>query len=113
MADSALQAQNLEVIDERDAIVAIEAYRHAVDEARARTVEEGIQDARPEVLAHWRDAGTWRRSPVLVTGEVIGTSLDAQCRVGFTRLGNLLGLLDRREVPEAARHRVWLGRKPR
>jgi hypothetical protein len=29
--------------------------------------------------------------------------------VGFTRLGNLLGLLDREEVPESRRHRVWLG----
>jgi hypothetical protein len=29
--------------------------------------------------------------------------------VGFTRLGNLLGLLDRAEVPEAQRHRVWVG----
>jgi hypothetical protein len=50
-------------------------------------------------------------TPVLVTGEVIGASLDAQCLVGFTRLGNLRGLLDRQDIPEAARHRVWLGRR--
>jgi len=86
-------------------------YRHAVDEARACTAEQGIQDDRPEVVEHWHAAGTWMRSPVLVTGEVTGTSLDTQCLVGFTRLGNLLGLLDRQEVPEAARHRVWVGRR--
>jgi hypothetical protein len=86
-------------------------YRYAVDKARARTAEEGIQDERPEVINHWQNAGTWMRSPILVTGEVIGTTLDAQCLVGFTRLGNLLGLLDRREVAEAARHRLWLGRR--
>jgi hypothetical protein len=30
--------------------------------------------------------------------------------VGFTRLGSLFGLLDRQEVPELMRHRVWVGR---
>jgi hypothetical protein len=77
-------------------------YRLAVDEARTRTVEEGIQDERPEVIEHWQQIGTWLRSPILVSGEVTGTFLDVQCLVGFTRLGNLLGLLDRQEIPEAA-----------
>jgi hypothetical protein len=86
------------------------SYQHAVDEARRRTAEEGVQDDRPEIIEHWRTAGTWLRSPILIVGEVMGTSLDNECLVGFTRLGNLLGLLDRQEVPEAARHRVWLGR---
>jgi hypothetical protein len=75
------------------------------------TADEGIQDDRPEVVEQWHTAGTWMRSQVLVTGEVTGTSLDAPCLVGFTRLGNLLGLLDRQEVPEAGRHQVWLGRR--
>jgi hypothetical protein len=83
-------------------------YQRAVDEARWRTAEEGVQDARPEIVEHWRTAGTWLRSPILIAGEVMGLSLDNECLVGFTRLGNLLGLLDRQEVPEAARHRVWL-----
>jgi len=86
-------------------------YRHAVDEARARTAEEGVEDERPDVMEHWQNAGTWMRAPVLVAGEVIATSLDAQCLVGFTRLGNLFGLLDRQEFADAARHRVWLGRR--
>ncbi|HXN10593.1 MAG TPA: hypothetical protein VN859_05070, partial [Steroidobacteraceae bacterium] len=82
-------------------------YRHAVDEARVRTAEDGIQDERPEVVEHWHSALSWVRSPIFVSGEVTGTSVDAQCLVGFTRLGNLLGLLDRRGIPEAAHHRVW------
>jgi len=85
-------------------------YQHAVDEARWRTAEEGVQDARPEIIEHWQTAGTWLRSPILIAGEVLRLSLDNECLVGFTRLGNLLGLLDRLEVVEAARHRVWLGR---
>jgi len=86
------------------------AYQRAVDEARWRTAEDGVQDARPEIIEHWQIAGTWLRSPILIAGEVLGLSLDNECLVGFTRLGNLLGLLDRQEVPETARHRVWLGR---
>jgi hypothetical protein len=85
-------------------------YRHAVDEARARTAKQGIVDERPEVVEHWQNAGTWLRPPVLVAGELTGTSLDSQCLVGFTRLGNLFGVLDRQEIPEAARHGIWLGR---
>jgi hypothetical protein len=89
------------------------AYQHAVDEARWRTLEEGLQDERPEIIEHWRTAGTWLRSPILVAGDVTGTSLGNECLVGFTRLGNLLGLLDRQDIPEDAAHRVWLGIAPR
>src|SRR6202035_2598385 len=77
-------------------------YQHAVDEARWRTVEGGIQDDRLEIVEHWRTAQTWLRSPILVAGDVLGLSLDNECLVGFTRLGNLLGLLDRRDIPETA-----------
>jgi hypothetical protein len=88
-------------------------YQHAVDEARWRTIEEDLQDERPEIIAHWRTAQTWLRSPILVAGNVTGTSLGNECLVGFTRLGNLLGLLDRQDVPEYVTHRVWLGTAPR
>jgi hypothetical protein len=85
-------------------------YQHAVDEARQQTLAEGVQDERPEIIEYWRTAGTWLRAPILIAGEALGSSLTNVCLVGFTRLGNLLGLLDRQEVPEGARHRVWLGR---
>jgi hypothetical protein len=52
---------------------------------------------------------TWLRPPILVTGEVTGSGFEYELLVGFTRLGNLLGLLDRQEVPEMKRHRVWVG----
>jgi hypothetical protein len=84
-------------------------YQHAADEARWRTREKGVQDDRPEIIEHWRTARTWLRSPILVAGDVTGTSLGNECLVGFTRLGNLLGLLDRQDIPEYATHRVWLG----
>jgi hypothetical protein len=30
--------------------------------------------------------------------------------IGYTRLGNLLALLDREEVAETKKHLVWVGR---
>jgi hypothetical protein len=86
-------------------------FQHAVDEARWCTLQEGVQDTRPQIIEHWRTAGTWLRAPILVAGEVIGSPVACECLVGFTRLGNLLGLLDRQELSEAAVHRVWLGRQ--
>lgn len=85
------------------------SYQHALDEARWRTLEHGLEDERWEVIERWRVAGTWIRSPILIAGELMGSSLGVECLVGFTRLGNLLGLLDRQEIPESATHRVWLG----
>jgi hypothetical protein len=86
-------------------------YQFAVDEARMLTIEEGLQDDRPEVVEHWRTAGTWRVPPVLIAGSVHGRSDGDELLVGFTRLGNLFGLIDRGEVPGAAKHEVWLGRR--
>jgi hypothetical protein len=85
------------------------AYRHAVDEARWRTLHEGLQDERPVVIEHWHSVRTWMRAPILVAGDVTGTTLDNECLVGFTRLGNLLGLLDRADIPESGCHSLWLG----
>jgi hypothetical protein len=86
-------------------------YQFAVDEARMLTIKEGLQDTRPEVVEHWRTAGTWRVPPVLIAGSVLGHSDGDELLVGFTRLGNLLGLIDRGEVSGNAEHRVWLGRR--
>lgn len=84
-------------------------YQHAVDEARTRTLAHGLVDERDAIVAHWADQKTWLRPPILVSGEVAGSGLLYEMLVGFTRLGNLLGLLDRQEVGEGAKHRVWLG----
>ena len=84
-------------------------YEHAVEEARARTLEQGLQDDRPEVGSHWHEASTWFRAPVLVTGEITDRRVSYELLVGFTRLGNLLGLIERGEVAPEKKHRVWVG----
>jgi hypothetical protein len=87
------------------------AYQHVVDEARASTVADGLRDERPDVLAHWRQAGTWLVPPIVVAGSAIGSRPGDELIVGFTRLGNLLGLLDRGEAASSTKHQVWLGRR--
>jgi len=87
------------------------SYQHALDEARDRATRFGIIDDRPEVVALWRDTHTWFVPPVLVTGDLLGTSVGYELLVGFTRFGNLLGLLDRQEIPEVRRHLVLVGRR--
>lgn len=64
---------------------------------------------RPAIVEHWSLHHTWLRPPILVTGEVTGSGHQFEMLVGFTRLGNLRGLLDRQEVPEMKRHRVRVG----
>ena len=85
------------------------AYQYAVDEARGRTAQNGFQDEREEVMNHWQEAKTWMRSPIVLAGDLLQTALQYELIVGFTRLGNLLGALDRQDVPEYAQHTIWLG----
>jgi hypothetical protein len=85
-------------------------YQLAVDEARARTAEEGFRDEREEVMNHWLEAKTWTQSPIVLAGDFLQTTLQYELIVGFTRLGNILGALDRQDVPESAQHMIWLGR---
>ena len=84
------------------------AYQYAVDEARARTAEEGFQDERKEVMRHWQDTKTWIRAPIVLSGDVLQSGLQYVLVVGLTRLGNMLGALDRQDLPEYAQHLVWL-----
>jgi len=87
-------------------------YQRAVDEAREETAREGFHDERPEVMQHWMAAHTWIRPPIVLAGELLQSNLRYELVVGFTRLGNLLGALDRQDLAEHARHRVWIGRSP-
>ena len=86
-------------------------YQLAVDEARARTVEAGFNDERDEVMAHWHEAKTWMQSPIVLAGDIFQTALQYELIVGFTRLGNILGALDRQDIPESAQHTIWLGQR--
>src|SRR5271166_1172213 len=76
-------------------------FQYAVDEARERTTQFGITDDREEVIQHWVDGESWIVPPVIVGGEVLGSNVGYELLVGYTRLGNLLGLLDREEIAEA------------
>jgi hypothetical protein len=84
-------------------------YQYALDEARDRATQFGIVDEREDVVSHWRDAKSWVVAPVVVSGDLMGGGSGFELLVGYTRLGNLLGLLDREEVPEARKHLVWVG----
>ena len=85
------------------------AYQHALDEARAATTNTGFFDERAAVMAHWESHRTWIRAPIALSGEILQSSLGYELIVGFTRLGNLLGALDRCLLAESALHRVWIG----
>jgi hypothetical protein len=85
-------------------------YQLALDEARDHAVCYGIVDEREEVVAHWAEAKSWVVPPVVIDAQLLGGGGGFELLVGFTRLGNLLGMLDREEVKEAQKHLVWIGR---
>jgi len=73
--------------------------------------DPGIVDERPEVVDHWREAKTWIVAPVAVDADLLGGGGGLELLVGYTRLGNLLGSLDRQEVSEIQKYVVWVGRR--
>jgi len=81
-----------------------------LDEARDQATQFGIVDEREEVVTHWKEAKSWVVPPVVVSGDLLGGGAGFQLLVGYTRLGNLLGMLDRQEVTEIQKHLVWVGR---
>jgi hypothetical protein len=66
--------------------------------------------SRHELIDHWRDAKSWIMPPVAVSSDLFGGGAGLELLIGYTRLGNLLALLDREEVGETKRHLVWVGR---
>ncbi|HEY6621510.1 MAG TPA: hypothetical protein VIY68_18335 [Steroidobacteraceae bacterium] len=85
-------------------------YQLALDEARDHAVCYGIVDEREEVVAHWKEAKSWLVPPVLIATNLLGGSAGFELLVGYTRLGNLLGMLDREAVREVQKHLVWVGK---
>jgi hypothetical protein len=88
-------------------------FQHSLDEARNQSTSFGIVDERQEVVDHWRDAKSWIVPTVAVSCDLLGGGGGAglEFLVGHTRLGNLLALLDREEVPEIQKHLVWVGQR--
>jgi hypothetical protein len=68
-------------------------YQYALDQAREPVAQFGVVDDREEVVAHWREAKSWVLAPVIVADELLGGDAGLELLVGYTRLGNLLGLL--------------------
>jgi hypothetical protein len=85
-------------------------YQYALDEARDRATQFGIVDEREEVVNHWKESKSWIVAPAMVSAELLGGGAGFELLVGYTRLGNLLGMLDREEVKETQKHLVWIGR---
>ena len=85
-------------------------YQHALDEARDQATRFGIVDERQDVVDHWRDAKSWMVPPVAVSCDLLGGGAGLELLIGYTRLGNLLALLDREEVPDIQKYLAWVGR---
>jgi hypothetical protein len=85
-------------------------YQRALDEARDRATQFGIVDDRQDVTDHWSNAKSWILPPVAIAAALLGGGSGLELLVGFTRLGNLLALLDREQVRETQKHLVWVGK---
>ena len=85
------------------------AFQPADDEAYRDILDESFIHERSDVVASWRENGTWIEPPILLAGDVLGSPVPNYLLVGSTRLGCLLAFLDQGIVADTARHRVWLG----
>jgi hypothetical protein len=85
------------------------AFQEAVDEAYRDIIDNDVIHEREDVIAAWRETGTWIEPPILLAGTVFGTAVRDYLLVGSTRLGCLLAFLDQGIVSEWARHQVWVG----
>jgi len=85
------------------------AFQEAVDEAYRGMVDNDVIHEREDVVASWRETGTWIEPPILLSGAVLGATVRDYLLVGSTRLGCLLASLDQGVVTEFARHQVWVG----
>jgi hypothetical protein len=84
-------------------------YQHALDEARD-TASQLVTVGEREGLVGHREAKSWVVPPVVVEGDLHRVGAGYKLLVGVTRLGKLLGLLDRDEVSEVQKHLIWVGR---
>ncbi|HEY4338849.1 MAG TPA: hypothetical protein VGM97_02780 [Steroidobacteraceae bacterium] len=89
------------------------AFQQAVDEAYRGIVDSEVIHEREDVMASWRETGTWIEPPIFLSGAVLGTAIQDHLLVGSTRLGCLIAFLDQSVVTELARHQVWVGHSDR
>jgi hypothetical protein len=76
-----------------------------------RAFQPAVDEAYREWLLgeSWQKQETWIEPPILIAGEVLGSAVRDVLLVGATRFGYLRAMMDRGRVPQAARHRVWIG----
>jgi hypothetical protein len=85
------------------------AFQEAVDEAYRDIIDNDAIHEREDVVASWRNTGTWIEPPILLSGTVLGTAIRDYLLSGSTRLGCLRAFLDQGVVTESAWHQVWVG----
>lgn len=86
------------------------AFQEAVDEAYRYVIDNEVIHEREDVLASWRETGTWIEPPILLAGTILESAIRDYLLVGSTRLGCVRAFLDQGVMPESARHQVWVGR---
>ena len=82
----------------------------AVGEARQYTNDSGFQDGSEAIMQRRRTWKTGMHAPILLTAEAHPSGLHFELFADWTGRGNLLGGLDRQEVPAYARGAMWIGR---
>jgi hypothetical protein len=97
-------------------IIACSAYadfQEYVDDCRGKTLNvpnTGWQEVCLGEAAkkHWQVHRTWRRPPVFIRGELVGSSQQLHLVEGHTRTGALTGLVESGWLPGDSLHEIWL-----
>ena len=63
----------------------------------------------PKAAVYWQQYGTWMRSPIMMRGELVGSSATLHLVEGHTRTGALRGLVESGVLPQSSAHWVWVG----
>lgn len=61
-------------------------------------------------ILSWANDKTWRRSPILLDGSLIGSDKPYHLVEGHTRVGTLKGLVEGGTLSPDSKHWVWVGR---
>jgi hypothetical protein len=89
-------AEWVDIVADRTRVVPIEGWKEV-------RLPRGASES-------WRERGTWLRSPVMISGEMIGSANPLHLVEGHTRLGALRGLVEAGVLPASSEHEVWIGR---
>lgn len=64
----------------------------------------------PDDKQHWQDHGTWKRAPLFIRGDLVGSDRPLHLIEGHNRTGALKGLVDSGWLPVTSLHNIWLAR---